>query len=315
MLPALAATSTGYLISTPLTLLVIGLFFAIVLTIANSRLRVAEDPRVVAVREATPGANCGGCGYPGCEQFAEAVVTGKALPADCVVASAAAVQAISAVMGLEATTSLPKRAVVHCAAKSHERLNRTDYLGAHTCVEMNVVACVQGCTHGCLGLGDCVRVCPFEAIMMIDGLPVVNYKTCTGCGNCVDVCPRGIITIEEMTDDPLVVVACNSKDPGKYVRANCKVGCIACGMCAKLDGDVFEMKENLPAITYDAAKYGKTESHAKAAEKCPTACLLYVGTEIRDPHELIEHRAREKAAKAAAKAAAQKAAAKTIPQE
>ncbi|MFH1144762.1 MAG: RnfABCDGE type electron transport complex subunit B [Candidatus Eisenbacteria bacterium] len=293
---------SGYVLSTPLLLLAIGLVFAVMLTMAHRRLRVEEDPKVEAVREALPGANCGGCGYPGCPQFAEAVVEGRAQPSECVAAAEAAVKAVAAILGVEAAFGVPRRAVIHCAAHGTERLRRAEYIGVATCTEMNIVAGVQGCTHGCLGQGDCARVCPFEAIVMREGLPVVNYRTCTGCGNCVDACPRGIITIEELIDDPLVVVACSSPDPAKQVRANCTVGCIGCGLCAKLDPATFEVVGNLSKIKYSTGSYGTTDSHTQAVEKCPTSCLLLIGTAIADPHELIDRKQREKEARAAARA-------------
>lgn len=309
MIPA-APLAVTFLVSTPALLLLIGLAFAIVLTIAHHRLRVVEDPKVVALTAVLPGANCGGCGHPGCPQFAEAIVAGLAQPAECVAASESVIQAIAEILGVEATAAVPKRAVVHCAAKGPERRARAAYLGVATCTEMNMVAGVQGCTYGCLGLGDCVQACPFEAILMGDGLPVVNYRTCTGCGNCVAACPRGIISIEALHDDPLVVVACSSRDTGKQVRTNCAVGCIGCGVCAKLDEKLFTVEGNLSRATYDAETYGRSDDHAAAVEKCPTSCLLLVGTGITDPHELIERKARAKAEKVAAakQAAAEKAA-------
>jgi ferredoxin len=141
---------------------------------------------------------------------------------------------------------------------------------------------------------------------MAAGLPLVNYRSCTGCGQCLAACPRGIITIEEMLDDPLVVIACSSQDIGKQVRANCAVGCIACGVCAKLDPETFEVPGNLCTVKYAAEGYGKSDDHMPAVEKCPTTCLRLVGTGIEDPHEIVERKAREKAARAAARAAQQR---------
>lgn len=305
----------GFVVTTPLTLLVIGLFFAIMLTIAHNRLKVEVDPRITAVRDNLPGANCGGCGYASCDQLAEEIVMSGAEPTRCAVLSAPGLKAIAAIMGIEASAGAPKRAVVHCGAKSSDRLARAEYRGVQTCLEMNLVAGVQGCTHGCLGLGDCVGVCPFEAIWIIDGLPVVDYKACTGCGNCVSACPRGIITIEAMIDDPIIAVACSSKDSGKVVRASCACGCIGCGICEKLDGAVFKVETNLCQLDYTPETYAKSADHDTAVGKCPTFCLRYVGTTIPDPYTQMEGRRGEKAekaekvakAKAAAVAAAQQA--------
>lgn len=294
-------------VSTPLILLVIGLVFAIMLTIAHSKLKVEVDPRVEAVREALPSANCGGCGYASCDQFAEAVVAGDVEPGGCVVLSADALATVAGILGVEASTAAPKRAIIHCGARSHERAARAEYRGVQTCAEMNLVAGIQGCTYGCLGLGDCADVCPFDAIEVIEGIPVVDIVACTGCGNCVDACPRTIISIESMLADPLIVNACSSRDSGKVVRGNCQVGCIGCGLCSKQDADVFVMEGTLCRVSYDHKAYTGSETLDVAVAKCPTVCLRTVGAKIHDPHDQVEERERLKAEKAA-KAAAAKAA-------
>ncbi len=301
MSPPCIGLAAGYVFSTPLTLLVIGLFFAIMLTIAHNRLKVKVDPRVEAVRDAIPGANCGGCGYASCDQFAEAVAAGDATPDGCVVLSAEALQVIAGIMGIEASAGAAKRAVIHCGARAGERLARPDYRGPQTCTEMDLVAGVQGCTYGCLGLSDCAESCPFDAIRMEQGLPVVDHVACTGCGNCVAVCPRGIITLESMIDDPLIVIACSSRDTGRFVRANCKVGCIACGMCSRLEPEVFKVEASLCAVDYTPETYGTSADHTAVVEKCPTVCLRSVGRGIPDPHMQVDERQRKKAEKAAAR--------------
>ncbi len=302
--------AAGVTISTPLMLLMIGLFFAIMLTIAHSRLKVKEDPKVAAVRNELPAANCGGCGFASCDQFAEKVATLEAPPGDCVVLGSEAMQAIAGIMGIEASAAAPKRAVIHCGAQIHEQLNRADYSGPQTCGDADLIAGVIGCTHGCLGLGDCGSVCMFDAIEIRQGLPVVDLELCTGCGKCVDACPRGVISIEAMIDDPLVYIACNSKDAGKAVKASCKVGCIGCGICAKLKPEAFEVPGNLCVVRYGADQYGKTADLTAAVGKCPTVCLRMIGDGIDDPHVMVEEREREKAAKLAAKKAAAEAKAK-----
>ncbi len=300
------ALAISTVISTPLILLVIGLVFAVMLTIAHSKLKVYVDPRVATLRDALPGANCGGCGFASCDQFAEALAEGKVEPGGCVALSAGAKQALADLMGVEVSTEAPKKAVIHCGARWEDRLGRAEYHGPANCADKNLVASVQSCTYGCLGLGDCRNVCPFDAIDMVQGLPVVDIELCTGCGKCVAACPRGIITLEPLLDDPLVVNACSSRDVGKIVRQNCTVGCIACGICEKVDPGAFTVSGNLTGVTYDPDTYGKSADHDEAVGKCPTFCLRYVGETIADPYTQVEGRRGEKAEKAAkAKAAAE----------
>jgi electron transport complex protein RnfB len=299
------ALAISTVISTPLILLVIGLLFAIMLTIADQRLKIEVDPKVAAVREILPGANCGGCGFASCDQFAEALAEGKVEPGGCVVVGAAAKAALAEVLGVEVRAEAPKKAIIHCGARGGDRHGLAEYSGAMSCTEANLVAGVMGCAYGCLGLGECRRVCPFDAIEMVAGLPVVSIERCTGCGQCVAACPRGIITLEPLLDDPLVVNACSSRDTGKVVRENCEVGCIACGICAKLDPKAFKVEGNLCAVLYDRETYGRSADHDAPVGKCPTFCLRQVGVAIGEPYAQVEARRREKAEKAAqAKAAA-----------
>lgn len=298
--------ATGVTISTPLMLLVIALFFAGMLTIAYSRLKVEEDPMVTAVRENLPGANCGGCGFASCDQFAEKVAALEIAPSGCVVLNAEANKIIADLLGIDAAAAIRKRAVVHCGAQLHEQLNSPNYHGPKTCSEANLIAGIIGCTYGCLGLSDCQRVCAFDAIEMTEGLPVIRIDNCTGCGACVGACPRAIISIEKMIDDPLVFIACRSQDAGKTVRGNCKVGCIGCGLCAKLKPEVFSLTGTLCAVNYDPASYGRTTDLEAVVAKCPTVSLRKMGDRIADPHEMVTEREQEKAAAAAAKATAAK---------
>lgn len=244
---------------------------------AKDALRVEVDPRIDEVLNALPGANCGGCGYVGCASYAEAVVTKGEVPDKCPVGGASCAAAVAAIMGVGLTPSWPKRPVVHCRAGLGERLQRNEYRGEPSCAAANLVAGVQGCAYGCLGLGDCVRACEFDAIHIRNGLAVVDYEACTGCGACARVCPRNIITMVPFKRDRMLVVACSNKDIGKEVKEVCTVGCIGCRVCGKRS-PLFQFTEgNLPAIDYDAYDPDHMESSELAAEKCPMHGLLYVG--------------------------------------
>jgi RnfABCDGE-type electron transport complex B subunit len=245
---------------------------------------VEVDPRVVEIEDALPGANCSGCGYVGCGEYAEAVARGEAAVDLCAPGGEGCAEAVAAIMGVDVEQSWPYRAVVHCAARLDQRLQRIEYRGEQTCTAANLVAGVQGCTYGCLGLGDCSRVCLFEALDIVDGLAVINYDNCTGCGACVDICPRHIISRIPFKESRVMVVACSNRDFGNDVRGVCSVGCIGCKACERVTS-LFRMERNLPVLDYDIYEPGSTEVSEgllKSVEKCPMESLLWVGQPSAD---------------------------------
>jgi electron transport complex protein RnfB len=257
------------------TMLALGLFMAYVLGWANVKFRVDVDPRVQQVIDALPGANCGGCGYVGCNEYAEAVVAGAAPPDKCTVGGVSCATALAKILGVELEQTWPRRPVVHCAAHYAQRLGRTEYRGEGTCGSANLIAGVQGCTYGCLGFGDCQRACQFDAIGVIDGLATVDYEKCVGCGACERACPRHIITMVPFKAEQVLVVACSNKDPGRVDRKVCTVGCIGCGACGRLN-ELFSVVDNLARIDYD--KYEPASADLAAVlGKCPRAGLIHVG--------------------------------------
>ncbi|HUS90611.1 MAG TPA: RnfABCDGE type electron transport complex subunit B [Phycisphaerae bacterium] len=260
------------------TMLVLAVFMAYVLGWANETFHVEIDPRVEHVGEVLPGANCGGCGFVGCGEYAEAVVAGKAPPDRCPVGGAPCAKAIAEILGLEVGDQLPYRPAVHCSATYEDRLKRNEYReGERTCAAANFVAGIQGCTYGCLGLGDCERACKYDAIHMIDGLATVDYEKCIGCGACDRACPRHMISMVPFKAEQMLVVACNNKDFGKDVKAVCKVGCIGCGACARFS-ELFVVIDNLARIDYDKYDPDKPDEVAKAVQKCPASRIVTVGT-------------------------------------
>ncbi len=263
------------------TMLVLAVFMAYILGWANEAFHVEVDPRVEQVDEALPGANCGGCGYVGCSEYAEAVVAGNAPPDKCPVGGSACAKAIADILGLELTESYPIRPVVHCGATYEDRLKRNEYRdGERTCAAANLVAGVQGCTYGCLGFGDCEASCNYDAIHVIDGLATVDYAKCVGCGACERACPRHIISMVPFKAERMLVVSCSNQDFGKDVKAVCKVGCIGCKACERF-GKVFTVEDNISRINYEAYDPEHPDQVAKAVEKCPAKRLQYVGIPSR----------------------------------
>jgi Na+-translocating ferredoxin:NAD+ oxidoreductase RNF subunit RnfB len=170
----------------------VGLVFAVLIALADRKLKVWEDPRIDAVASMLPNANCGACGVPGCHAFAEKLVAGEMQPAGCNVANADAKNAIAAYLGVDAGSAVKTVARMRCAGGAHVAVQQAEYRGYGTCAAAAAVAGGgKGCAWGCLGLADCVRSCTFGAMMMsADGIPVVDIEKCTACGDCVEACPK-----------------------------------------------------------------------------------------------------------------------------
>lgn len=257
------------------TMVLLAVAMSIVLGWANRTFHVEVDPQVEAIQEVLPGANCGGCGYVGCNEYAEATVKGDAAPNLCTVGGASCTAAVSEILGVETEETWPYRAVVHCAATYEQRLGRNPYLGEPTCTAANVISGVQACVYGCLGFGDCVTACDYDAIHAVDGLVVVDYDKCTGCGACARVCPRNIITMVPFKAERMMVVACANKDFGNDVRTVCSVGCIGCKACERVE-ELLQITDNVPTVDYD--NYDPvTATFEAAVDKCPRESLLFVG--------------------------------------
>ena len=258
------------------TMLVLALFMAYMLGWANRAFHVEIDPRVEQVIEGLPGANCGGCGFLGCAEYAEAVVAGDAPPDKCPVGGESCIAKIADILGIEVDESWPFRPAVHCGAGYAERLGRADYRGEQTCGSANIIAGVQGCTYGCLGFGDCQEACDFDAVRDVDGLATIDYDKCTGCGACARVCPRNIISMVPFKDEQMIVVACSNKDFGKEVKTVCTVGCLGCKACQRAS-DLFTVVDNVSGIDYDKYDPDKMAEINVALQKCPMKRITRVG--------------------------------------
>lgn len=261
------------LINGPVVLLVLAALFGIGLTIASVRLKVETDPRIKEILSVIPGANCGGCGFPNCEAFAKAVVEGNANVDGCVIGGADCARRIAQIMGVEVNIeSLKKHPIVHCAARKEDRKGGGRYIGVKRCAEANVIVGVEGCTYGCIGFGDCVEACRYDALKLIDGRPHFDYSKCTSCGACLRACPRNLIEIITFKDSSMLVVGCANRDPARVVRKVCEVGCIGCGACARANPEIFTVEDNLAKINYH--KYTNIEELKDPIEKCPAKMLI-----------------------------------------
>ncbi|MDY0040621.1 MAG: RnfABCDGE type electron transport complex subunit B [Desulforhabdus sp.] len=254
---------------------------------ANRAFQVQVDSRVEAVIDVLPGANCGGCGYVGCSDYAEAVVTGRAPVDKCSVGGNRCAAAVAEIMGVEVAQSWPYRPIVHCGAHYGDRLFRSEYRGEASCTAANLVAGVQGCTYGCLGFGDCARACDFNAIDIIDGLATVDYNKCVGCGACARACPRNIISMIPFKYEQMLAVTCSNKDIGEEVKIVCKVGCIGCRACSRFCS-LFTFEENLPAIDYASYCTDFMDQLEKAVKKCPRKGIVFMGKPSPRDLEAVE---------------------------
>ncbi len=264
----------------------LALFFALFLFFAYTRLAVKEDPRVEAINDILPQANCGGCGYPGCLQYAEAIVKEGAPIDKCAPGGQEVIEKIAKIMGLEAGAFEKKVAEVMCGGTKDLAVRRADYIGPKSCREAHLwTGGDKACEYGCLGFGDCVEACPFDAMYMgDDGLPRVIYEKCTGCGVCVEVCPRGIMQL--VPESQRVIVKCVNHDPGAQSRKVCKVACIACTKCVKTAPEGSMKMDNYLAVILD---YKAVDSKAQEViDSCPTFAI------VDRKGELIHKKLREK---------------------
>ncbi|MBF0412913.1 MAG: RnfABCDGE type electron transport complex subunit B [Desulfamplus sp.] len=258
------------------TMLGMAVIMSYILGWANKKFHVEVDTRVEAVRDSLPGANCGGCGYLGCSEYAVAIVTQNAPVNKCPVGGKNCALKIGGIMGVDVGESVLKRPVVHCGAYLEDRLGRTDYRGEKHCAAANLVAGVQGCTFGCLGFGDCVAVCKYDAMHVVEGLAAIDYNKCIACGACVKVCPRTIIAISNFNEDKIPAVLCSNRDKGKDVSNVCNKGCIGCKACVKVT-ELFFMEKDLARADHKSYREEHKEAAVQAIEKCPNNCIGFVG--------------------------------------
>lgn len=248
----------------------IGLICAVLLVLAAKFMSVKEDTRFIEIRECLPGANCGACGYSGCDGYAKALSGGETDKTNlCVPGADAVSKKISEVMGTEFVDVIEQVATVHCTGDCGKITAPAEYAGISSCAAVSLLPVSHdACGYGCIGLGDCKAVCPHDAICIDNGTAKIDTRKCVGCGLCAKACPRKII--EVMPDVSRVIVACSNKEKGAKTRLKCTVGCIGCGKCERnCPAGAIKVVNNLATINYDLC-----QNCDKCAEGCPVKCIV-----------------------------------------
>ncbi len=275
----------------------IAALFAFCLSYLGDKLTVERDARIDDIERNLAGANCGGCGYAGCSQFAEALFKGEADISRCNPTSPENKKNIAKILGMSEMTSVATMAVVHCAG-GNRAADKYDYQGFGDCQSAEILAGgSKACEYGCMGLCTCVHACGFASVAVCKdtGASKVDPDKCTSCGACVAACPKKIIG--RIPKTAMVYIACSNTTKGKDVMAVCKVGCIACGKCERgCPKGAITLSNNLAAIDYD-----KCIGCMKCAVDCPRGCILPIGAGIERFDKIKQ--AREKQAQKATDAA------------
>lgn len=268
MINLLAASKALQVFIPALILLVLAMLFAIALAYLGKKLAVSRDERIDQVRDCLSGANCGACGYAGCDGFATALVEGKAELSSCNATSKEKKEEIAEILGLTDTGEATK--VVVCCHGGQDAKDKYDYVGYGDCRSMELLAGGRKqCAWGCLGTGSCVDACQHHAVTVKQkGYSEVSLSKCISCGKCISVCPKKII--KRIPASATYYVACSNHQKGKEVRELCTKGCIACGICVKqCEVGAITIVDNLVTIDYT-----KCINCGKCAAKCPQRCIV-----------------------------------------
>lgn len=254
-----------------LVLFVTALVLGILLAVCGKKFTVQEDERIGEITKKLSGANCGGCGFAGCADFAKALVEGRAEVDACSATPAENKKEIGDILGVSVSGEETK--LVVCCRGGNNATDKYEYMGYGDCRSMELLGGGRKqCKWGCLGMGSCTDCCPEHAIDVRDGgFAYIDHEKCIACGRCIVACPKAII--KRIPKQAKVYIACSNCLRGaKDVRAMCKNGCVGCGLCAKICPEhAIEMVNNLPVIDYK-----KCVSCGKCSEKCPSKCIIYL---------------------------------------
>jgi len=249
----------------------LGAIFGAILAFASKIFHVEVDPKQEAVRECLAGANCGGCGYPGCDGYAAAVAAGKAPTNKCVAGGAECAAKVAEIMGSSDGAAEPMVAFVPCSGTIGHAEMRFNYTGPQDCTAAMLFGGKSNktCTFACIGLGNCTKVCQFDAIHIVDGVAKVDRDKCVGCGSCADACPKSIIKM--LPKSQKVTVACGNKDKGAQVVKMCDFGCIGCRKCEReCPANAISIHDNLAVIDME-----KCVNCGHCVNICPRKILVF----------------------------------------
>ncbi|MBE6547115.1 MAG: RnfABCDGE type electron transport complex subunit B [Ruminococcaceae bacterium] len=248
----------------------IGAVCAVMLVLASKFFAVKEDETFQKIRECLPGANCGACGYAGCDGYAKALCEEQGIKTNlCIPGADATSKQIAELLGVEFEDVVEQVAVIHCYGDCHHTSVKMDYVGIQSCEAAKLMYGGAGkCVYGCMGLGDCARVCPQGAICIENGIAHVDTRKCVGCGLCAKACPRNLIEIIE--DTKRVLVTCSNKEKGAVAKRKCSNACIGCKICEKnCPVGAIKVTDNLAHIDYTLCENCDT-----CAKNCPVGCIF-----------------------------------------
>lgn len=247
---------------------IIGLVAGVGLSLASKFMAVPTDEKVAKIREALPGANCGACGYSGCDGYAEAIASGEAEPNKCAPGGDTCAKELAQILGVKISTN-PKVAFIGCKGNKNTTKIKYQYTGLKSCTAASLLhSGPLECAYGCLGYGDCMNTCPFGAITLDQGKPIVCEDLCVGCGNCVNACPKSLISL--IPKDHKTVVGCSNKSKGAPVVKACSVSCIACSMCVKqCEKGAIQIIDNVAVIDHSLC-----DGCGKCKEVCKRGVLI-----------------------------------------
>jgi len=279
-----------------------GLCCGLALAYAARRFAVKVDPKIDAVRACLPGANCGACGFAGCESYAEAVVCDIGCPpGKCAPGKQAVAEKVAAITGKAVGEASEVISFLRCSRNEGQVAKKHSYVGFDTCQAASIAfGGPYECTFACVGYGDCEAACPFDAIHMKDNMPVIDPVACTGCGVCVKICPKQVLQL--LPKNAPVYVPCSSKDSGKAVTNVCQVGCTHCKACTVKAKEAVSMVKDRIEIEYDKCDEACAKAGVWACNKQFIFRYTDPGRQAKAVAEIKADQAAKKAAAAAKKA-------------